>query len=193
MTPNSLSVTSFKAQHAQDFFVKLKDSTGVVTLTNLSTGKPLCLHVVQGKITSVFMAGRPLRDAEQARQSVLDAVNQRTAAFAFEAMPDDALRKGLCLCLWDSVGMTQPLDFRAADNCQVAMPAPEQRFVLQDSGDLMQCISRSEFIQDAWNAMEPLLRRGVSALELSQTLGITLGQARIRLYRLQTMHVVQPL
>lgn len=88
--------------HSRDFSEVLSDvraETGILALRNLASNVRVCLHLSNEKVQAVFVNGRPMRCAQEARCMLIEQFSQPTKTIQFEAAEQADLRKGLSICV----------------------------------------------------------------------------------------------
>ncbi|MGC8967380.1 MAG: DUF4388 domain-containing protein [Thermus sp.] len=161
----------------------LAHKEGALEIWNLKDIPPTTLYLKPGHIRSVDQKGKPLPPlaAKTTLQALLLA---RQGSFEFLPGAKPKYKERLN---WPTervlLSLTTLQD--ELERYRPFLPSPEARFRLSGSSP------EDPRYQDFFRLALPHLKRGASARELSQALGIPLDQARLYLYKLQHLGAVK--
>lgn len=174
---------SLDSMPLEEILSLLAHKEGALEVWNLKDIPPTTLYLKPGYIRSVDQKGKPLPPlAAKATLQALLLARQGSFEFLPGARPKHKERLN-----WPTervlLSLTTLQD--ELERYRPFLPSPEARFRLSGSSP------EDPRYQDFFRLALPYLKRGASARELSQALGIPLDQVRLYLYKLQHLGAVK--
>ncbi|MDD4933081.1 MAG: DUF4388 domain-containing protein [Methylacidiphilaceae bacterium] len=168
----------------------LRDRRGELQIADKVTGERYSFRLSEGKLVSASEADRLIPDALALHSAIQRLAIKERASFVFQESSGSAdERLGPLSLPIDQILLSSLAAIRSPERFAAHLPHPHTRFRAAASATPW----LTEDLLTFWVSAERFLRSGISASEITATLGIPLPHVLLELFKLRVLGVIVPL
>lgn len=172
----------FDSHSFNDIIRILQRHAGTLFMPTALDGRSVEIHLDQGALCAVFIDNTPIYEVLEVQEVIQSLVNHATGEYNF-SFNERVVSHHFSLPIMDLIR-------EAMGTAQI----PEQQLPHQSVQfkSVLKVPPVPDSLQSNWMMLQPLLKKGVSADEVTNQLQLSVLEARVVLYRLRAAGLIEP-